>query len=449
MTAACRSRTCTAQICILIRLEKNMSTSNVKREKQKEAKLKRAKSRKRSGLWSKIKLVLKFAVPIVLIAGLVIWIIVDAVSSGKSTENDADAEIETVDSTEAADNSTEAEGTELGVDYSACLTDDGMIKDINISDYVKLPDLSSVSVDLSDVEPSDEEMETALADYMETVLDTDTDNLIQDGDSVNIDYTGYVDGETFEGGHMDGAGTELTIGSGKYIDDFEQQLIGHAPGENVTVEVTFPEDYGNEELNGKDAVFEVTINGIYKSQLPSDEYVAENYSEYGSTYAELEASIKENLQKEKVQDCVWNYISENSEVSSYPEDYLNNLLEVMRYQYESEYNYYNEYYYSLAGEYQWESVYDYYDVDEEEYEKSISDGAYSEALYYMLAQALYEKFDLSISDEDVTACIAMRGYTEDDLSGLISTYGSGYIYQSTMGDVVSNYIIGLAEIKED
>ena len=54
------------------------------------------------------------------------------------------------------------------------------------------------------------------------------------------------------------------IGSGNYIDDFEEQLIGAHPGDNVEVNVTFPEDYGNEELNGQDAVFEVTVNGIYE-----------------------------------------------------------------------------------------------------------------------------------------------------------------------------------------
>lgn len=426
-----------------------MSTSIEKRQKQKVAKDKRAKSRGRSDAWSKIKRVLKYAVPIVIIAGLVIWIIVDAVSSGKNTGSTevGETETETVGNTETETGSSESEGTKLDVDYSACLTDDGKIKDINISDYVKLADLSSIPVNLSDVEPGDEELASELENYMEKVLITDAGTLIQDGDSVNIDYVGYVDGEAFEGGDTKGSGTELTIGSGKYIDDFEEQLIGHAPGEKVTVEATFPENYGNEELNGRDAVFDVTINGIYKTQTPSDEYIAENYPEYGSNYDELVATVKANMRQEKVQDYVWNYISENSEIVSYPEEYLGNLLEVMRYQYESEYNYYNQYYYSLAGEYQWDSIYDYYDVDEEGYEQSISEGAYSEAMYYMLAQAVYEKFNLSVSDDDILACISKRGYSDDDLSGLISTYGEGYIRQSAMGDVVSSYIAGLAEVK--
>ena len=62
-----------------------------------------------------------------------------------------------------------------------------------------------------------------------------------------------------------GTGTTLVIGSGSYIDDFEEQLIGSHPGDTVDVNVTFPENYGNEELNGKDALFKVTINGIYEN----------------------------------------------------------------------------------------------------------------------------------------------------------------------------------------
>lgn len=91
----------------------------------------------------------------------------------------------------------------------------------------------------------------------------DSSLTVKDGDTVNIDYVGSIDGIEFDGGSTQGNGTDLVIGSGKYIDDFEEQLIGSHPGDEVKVTVTFPEDYGNEELNGKEAVFDVTVNGIY------------------------------------------------------------------------------------------------------------------------------------------------------------------------------------------
>ena len=106
---------------------------------------------------------------------------------------------------------------------------------------------------------AEQNMQNAQPEY-----NTDTSLVVKDGDTVNIDYVGSVDGVEFDGGNTNGMGTQLVIGSGSYIDDFEQQLIGHNVGETVKVEVTFPENYGQENLNGKDAVFEVVINGIYE-----------------------------------------------------------------------------------------------------------------------------------------------------------------------------------------
>lgn len=94
---------------------------------------------------------------------------------------------------------------------------------------------------------------------------TDVSLTVEDGDTVNIDYVGSVDGVEFEGGSTRGQGTDLVIGSGSYIDDFEEQLIGAHPGDEVDVYATFPDPYNNNpDLSGKEALFEVTINGIYE-----------------------------------------------------------------------------------------------------------------------------------------------------------------------------------------
>ena len=127
---------------------------------------------------------------------------------------------------------------------------------------------SSGSSDSSGTAETDNTSDTGTSDTAENtdtpVLSTDSSLTIENGDTVNIDYVGTVDGVEFDGGSTNGAGADLTIGSGRYIDDFEEQLIGSHPGDTVEVNVTFPEDYGNDELNGKDAVFEVVINGIYE-----------------------------------------------------------------------------------------------------------------------------------------------------------------------------------------
>ena len=115
-----------------------------------------------------------------------------------------------------------------------------------------------------EVSAEEETSQEASAEDTSGELSTDTSLTVADGDTVNIDYVGTVDGVEFDGGSTNGTGTDLVIGSGSYIDDFEDQLIGAHPGDEVQVEVTFPDDYGSQDLAGKDAVFAVTINGIYQ-----------------------------------------------------------------------------------------------------------------------------------------------------------------------------------------
>ena len=95
-------------------------------------------------------------------------------------------------------------------------------------------------------------------------LQTDPSLTVENGDTVHIDYVGTINGIAFPGGSTDENGAYLVIGSNTYIDDFEEQLIGAHPGDEVEVNVTFPIDYAKGELAGEDAVFMVTIRGIYE-----------------------------------------------------------------------------------------------------------------------------------------------------------------------------------------
>lgn len=108
-----------------------------------------------------------------------------------------------------------------------------------------------------------DESDSDSTDTDTTTYSTDSSLTVEDGDTVNIDYVGSIDGVEFDGGNTNGAGADLTIGSGTYIDDFEEQLIGAHPGDTVEVNVTFPEEYHSADLAGKDALFVVEVNGIY------------------------------------------------------------------------------------------------------------------------------------------------------------------------------------------
>ena len=91
--------------------------------------------------------------------------------------------------------------------------------------------------------------------------------VVENGDTIDLDYTGYIDGKTFDGGGTGGFGATLRIGSGEYIPGFEEGCIGHEIGETFDLTVTFPDNYGNASLAGKEAVFTITINDILGDDL--------------------------------------------------------------------------------------------------------------------------------------------------------------------------------------
>ena len=138
-----------------------------------------------------------------------------------------------------------------------------------------------------------------------------TDRAVEDGDTVDIDFDGYVDGEQFEGGKSEGYALE--IGSHSFIDTFEEQLIGKMPGEDVEVNVTFPENYQVEELAGKPALFKVKINHIKGEELPEiDDDFAMDVSEF-DTLEEYRESLREKVAEEKKSSA--RYAQENEAVA--------------------------------------------------------------------------------------------------------------------------------------
>ncbi len=123
------------------------------------------------------------------------------------------------------------------------------------------------------------------------------DRAAENGDMVNIDFDGYVDGKQFDGGKAENY--ELTLGAGQFIPGFEDQVVGHNIGEEFDVNVTFPEDYHAEELKGKAAVFKIKLHEIKKKELPTvdDEFV-KDVSEF-DTLDEYRKDIENRLQSQK------------------------------------------------------------------------------------------------------------------------------------------------------
>jgi trigger factor len=194
------------------------------------------------------------------------------------------------DATESADNTSEefASIEDMIDQYAA---------DVTLGEY------KGMEYEAKNTDVTDDEVQAKVDSFVSglATYDKDTTSVAKSGDTVNIDFVGTVDGEEFEGGNTNGSGYDLLLGSGSFIDNFEDQIIGHKPGETFTVDVTFPENYSQDktELNGKAAKFETTLNYIKvnKPATYNDELVANNTS-YKTT-AEYEAAVREQLKQDK------------------------------------------------------------------------------------------------------------------------------------------------------
>ena len=161
-----------------------------------------------------------------------------------------------------------SDGQEGGAAAAEEMPEEAYLNGIRAEDYVKLGEYKGIELTLAGPEVTDEQMDS----YIDHMLCINPDRAVIEGDTVNIDYAGTMDGVAFDGGTA--SGQDLQIGSGGFIAGFEDGLIGVGIGETVELNLTFPEDY-YEELAGKDVVFTVTVNSITAAepQELTDEYV--------------------------------------------------------------------------------------------------------------------------------------------------------------------------------
>ena len=162
---------------------------------------------------------------------------------------------------------------------------------------VELGEYKGLDIKKPVYEVEDAEVEKQIKDMQEknARMEVKEDGKVEKGDIAVIDFKGYIDGTAFEGG--EGHDYPLEIGSGTFIDNFEDQLVGLAVGDKKEVNVTFPESYGKEELNGKAAMFEVEIKSIKVKELPEldDEFAKEVAAV--ESFDELKENLKKTLEK--------------------------------------------------------------------------------------------------------------------------------------------------------
>lgn len=360
--------------------------------------------------------------------------------SQKTATKDKDTKTEETAKTDDA-KETESDNTEDTSEDTPTTAE--LMAGIDVEKCVTLGDYKGVTVEKTIQSVTDEdvqnEINNALANYP-----VEVDQAAKEGDTVNIDYVGKIDGEEFDGGSDQGA--DLKLGSGKFIDGFEDGLIGARKGETRTLNLTFPEDY-TQDLAGKAVEFTVTVNAV-KEPLsePTDQWVADNIEGYDNI-ADYKAGIRseqeennEQTAENQVRYAAWTQVIDNCTINEYPET----LVEVGKKLYEQQVETYAKY----AGM-ELDAYIESSGLTQEEYQSNMEEYGKNVAAQALVCQAICDKEGFAIGDDDYQKALqdmlTEYGCTEDEL---IQTYGQDNVEQSIMLNRVSNLILENANVTE-
>lgn len=360
--------------------------------------------------------------------------------SQKTATKDKDTKTEETAKTDDA-KETESDNTEDTSEDTPTTAE--LMAGIDVEKCVTLGDYKGVTVEKTIQSVTDEdvqnEINNALANYP-----VEVDQAAKEGDTVNIDYVGKIDGEEFDGGSDQGA--DLKLGSGKFIDGFEDGLIGARKGETRTLNLTYPEDY-TQDLAGKAVEFTVTVNAV-KEPLsePTDQWVADNIEGYDNI-ADYKAGIRseqeesnEQTAENQVRYAAWTQVIDNCTINEYPET----LVEVGKKLYEQQVETYAKY----AGM-ELDAYIESSGLTQEEYQSNMEEYGKNVAAQALVCQAICDKEGFAIGDDDYQKALqdmlTEYGCTEDEL---IQTYGQDNVEQSIMLNRVSNLILENANVTE-
>ncbi|MCD7736834.1 MAG: trigger factor [Lachnospiraceae bacterium] len=315
-------------------------------------------------------------------------------------------------------------------------------------DYVELGEYVGLTVQVEPVEVTEEDVlaeAEELISYSDAV-ETLTEGTVQEGDTVDIYYVGTMDGEEFDGGSGD---YELEIGSGTFIDGFEEGLIGVEVGETVEIDLTFPEDYYYAAIAGQDVVFTVTVNGILSIPELTDEVVDTategEYTDVDSWLAYIREYLEEDAVSEEeyyVQEGLYEALAAGSEITAYPEELVDySVSEAVAY-YELLASYYSmEYEDLIAAMFEMEE-----DTFLEYLDAMVRDSLQEE----LLLMAVAEAESMELTDEEYEAGLAQlaEDYGYDSGADMEADYGETEMRRYILMDKVFDFLEENAVIEE-
>lgn len=273
------------------------------------------------------------------------------------------------------------------------------------TDDLKISQYKGVEVDAVDKpeEITDDDVDSAIQATLQSNAETQevTDRAVESGDTATIDFTGKIDGVEFDGGS--GTDYPLTIGSGQFIDGFEDSVIGHNIGDTYDWEGSFPEDYQNTDYAGKPVVFTITVKSISVQNVPelTKDFV-KKVSDKSKTVKEYKEEVKKQLEDEAettyqdtLTQSVWQVVLDNAEVTKYPEKDVSEISDSLIEQYKSAAEYYQTDYETFIQEQMSSTV--------EDFESQVEEAAKSSVKQTMVTEAIADKEKIKLDDKTYEA----------------------------------------------
>ena len=282
-------------------------------------------------------------------------------------------------------------------------------------DYVTLGQYTGFTLQGQSTEVTDDKVMASLNSSIGTDYYTEvTDRPVQEGDVVNIDYTGKKDGKAFDGGTA--SGYDLTIGSNTFIDGFEDGLIGAKVGETLDLNLTFPEDYYSEDLAGQEVVFTVTVNSIKEFPEITDDLIKEITNGDYTTVDDYKAYLKDQLVQQKedaresaIRSQILTKLMDTCTVDSDPDGLFDYYTALYKRQYQTYASYYGINLKDMV-----ESS----GMTMDDFNTELEKEARVEMDQELILEAIEEKEKLEISDEEYDQSVEEQaeklGYTDVD-----------------------------------
>nr|WP_295273149.1 trigger factor [uncultured Blautia sp.] len=356
-------------------------------------------------------------------------------STAESQDTADEEDSKAADSAES-DSDKESTGTVSG--------DTRLVSVDDVSKYVTIGQYKGLSLDKTVEAVTDDMVDGRIKEELQNKAEEVTEGSVQNGDVVTINYVGTKDGVAFDGGTANNY--ELTIGSGTFIDGFEDGIIGMKKGQTKDLDLTFPEEYSSEELAGQEVVFKVTLQSFKRAPELTDDWAAKNTD--CKTAEEYRKEIRTTLEDEAktsaqntLRETAWNTVLSASEVKEYPQDDLDTAKTEFKTLYEN---------YAKQGDMTLEDFVKAQGISMDDFEEQSSQYAEYKVKQNLIVQGIMDAENMTLEDEKSLSIQdeLIKAYNVKDLAALVDKYGQAAVDESIGLLRVEDFILDNATVEE-